>query len=74
MFIDLMDIIVTGKIDYSCEPTIEKDYSCRACDVNNTVSEQNQKSSSNNELFHDAKHTTKGVSPLVGQMFASMNV
>ena len=73
MFIDLMDIIVTGKIDYSCEPKIEKKYLCRACNVTETVSEENQESS-NNELFHDAKHTTKGVSPLVGQMFASMNV
>ena len=73
MFIDLMDMIISEKTKYSCETTNQNNLSCRVCDITPDKSSTTQNSSVSSELFQDAKHTTKGVSPFVGQMFGYLH-
>ena len=73
MFIDLMDLIISEKAKFSCETTNQKDLSCRACNVTSDKPTATENHSVSNELVEDHKYPTKGVSPLVGQMFGYLH-
>ena len=74
MFLELMELIISGRNDYSCDSAIQQDLSCKACDIETKPISKNEKQMVNSELFQDPKQTSKGVSPFVGQMFGSMNI
>ena len=73
MFVDLIDMIISDKAKYSCETRNQQDLSCRACDITPDQTTVTQKSSTPNELIENANHTTKGISPLVGEMFGYLH-
>ena len=73
MFVDLIDMIISDKAKYSCEMRNQQDLSCRACDITADKTAVTQKSSIPSELIEEVKHTTKGVSPFVGQMFGYLH-
>ena len=69
MFIDLMDSIISESAKFSCENTNQKDFSCHACNVTSDKASATANPSISSEPLEPFKHTTKGVSPFVGQMF-----
>ena len=69
MFIDLMDSIIFERANVSCGNTNQKDLSCHACNGTSYKHSGTENTSISNELLEPPKHTNKGVSPFVGQMF-----